>query len=451
MKIVVIDDDPTGSQTVHNCPLYLHWDVDSLRLWLQDSSPLIFLLANTRALSPDDAARCNRSIAFQLDQALKAEGLDRRDVLLVSRGDSTLRGHGFLEPYVLADCFGPFDATFHCPAFLEGGRTTVDGIHFVHGVPVHTTAFAGDARFGFSTSYLPSWLECKSDYLLSEHLVERISISELNSSSVEALELLVNRLRTFKDNVSVVLDAECPEQLSRFASAVHFLRREKRFLFRSAASLVKALASLGPSSLSTSCLADFRRRDSNGRPLPGLVMVGSYVPLADSQLQYLLAHPMCVGLEIPVHKFASVLDCATCDLMLNDLEQNWLARLRSLLVSGMTPVLFSGRGELRFGSDIQSRRFSRELASLMSRLAAAIAPDLGYLISKGGTTSQTLLAEGLSLSSVHLEGQLLPGLSLVRPTEGNLSGLPILTFPGNLGLPHTLFEAWQLMEASGRS
>ena len=450
MKIVVVDDDPTGSQTVHNCPLFLSWNVESLRQWLQDSSSLLFLLANTRALAPDEAARCNRSIASQLDQALKAEGLDRRDVLLVSRGDSTLRGHGFLEPHVLADCFGPFDATFHCPAFFEGGRITVDGTHFVQGVPVHTTPFAADARFGFSTSYLPSWLECKSDCLISEHLVERISVSDLNSGSAEVFDRLVNRLRTFTGNVSVVLDAERPEHLSRFASAVHLLRSEKRFLFRSAASLVKALASLGPPPFSTSGLVDLRRRDSDDRPLPGFVMVGSHVPLADTQLQHLLAHPMCAGLEIPVHKFASVLDCASSDLMLIDLERSWLDRLRSLLVSGKTPVLFSGRGELRFGSDIQSRRFSRELASLMSRLAGALAPDLGYLISKGGTTSQTLLAEGLSLSAVHLEGQLLPGLSLVRPTEGNFSGLPILTFPGNLGLPETLFEAWQLME-SGRS
>ena len=447
MKIVVVDDDPTGSQTVHNCPLFLRWDVQSLRHWLRDSSSLLFLLANTRALAPDEVSRCNRSIASQLDQALNAEGLDRRDVLLVSRGDSTLRGHGFLEPYVLADCFGPFDATFHCPAFFEGGRTTVDGTHFVYGLPVHTTPFAGDARFGFSTSYLPSWLESKSDYLISEHLVERISISELNSSSVEALERLVNRLRTFTDNVSVVLDAESAEHLSLFASAVHLLRREKRFLFRSAASLVKALASLGPPPFSTSGLAGLRRRDFDDCPLPGLVMVGSHVPLADTQLQHLLAHPMCAGVEIPVRKFASVLDCARTDLMLIDLERNWLERLRSLLVLGKTPVLFSGRGELRFGSDIQLRRFSRELARLMSRLAAALAPDLGYIISKGGTTTQTLLAEGLSLSSVHLEGQLLPGLSLVRPTEGNFSGLPILTFPGNLGLPETLLEAWQLMEA----
>ena len=84
----------------------------------------------------------------------------------------------------------------------------------------------------------------------------------------------------------------------------------------------------------------------------------------------------------------------------------------------------------------------------MGRLAAAVAPDLGYLISKGGITTQTLLAEGLDLAAVQLEGQLLPGLSLVRPSEGRWQGLPILTFPGNLGSADTLLEAWQRMQAS---
>ena len=83
----------------------------------------------------------------------------------------------------------------------------------------------------------------------------------------------------------------------------------------------------------------------------------------------------------------------------------------------------------------------------MGRLAAAVAPDLGYLISKGGITTQTLLGDGLQLKAVQLEGQLLPGLSVVRPSEGRFNGLPILTFPGNLGQADTLLAAWQRMES----
>ena len=157
-KIVVIDDDPTGSQTVHSCPLLLRWDVQTLRQGLRHPSPLLFVLANTRALLPEAAAARNREIVASLEQALAAEGINDQQLLLVSRGDSTLRGHGVLEPAVLAeelgDRFSAVHATLHVPAFLPGGRTTVDGVHLLHGQPVHTTPFARDRSFGFSTSCL---------------------------------------------------------------------------------------------------------------------------------------------------------------------------------------------------------------------------------------------------------------------------------------------------------
>ena len=179
MTIVVIDDDPTGSQTVHSCPLLLRWDVDSLRRGLRHRSSLLFVLANTRALPPEEAAQRNREIVDALQQALEAEAIPESELLLVSRGDSTLRGHGVLEPAVLAEeleaRFGPVDATLHLPAFLPGGRTTVDGVHLLHGEPVHTTPFAQDRLFGFSSSDLACWLEEKSDGAIAAASVQRIS------------------------------------------------------------------------------------------------------------------------------------------------------------------------------------------------------------------------------------------------------------------------------------
>ncbi|WP_413441913.1 four-carbon acid sugar kinase family protein [Synechococcus sp. MIT S1220] len=446
MKVVVIDDDPTGSQTVHGCPLLLRWDVETLRRGLRHPSPLLFLLADTRSLAPIAAAKRNREIASNLDGALRAEALQRADVLLVSRGDSTLRGHGVLEPDTLQQVFGPFDATFHVPAFLEGGRTTVHGVHLLHGQPVHTTPFAADRLFGFSSSDLAVWLEEKSSGAIRRADVQRISGRELDAACGAGLPRLVDRLRSLRGNAPVVVDAEQQQQLRSFGAAVRALRSEKRFLFRSAASLVKALADPGPQPLDTRGLAALRRRGAAGECLSGLVMVGSHVPLADQQLEWLLAEPDCRGLELPVRRIARVLEGPTPDLLLADLERVWSQELKTLLASGCTPVLFTSRGELRFASEQEGRRFSRETARLMGRLASSVATDLGYLISKGGITTQTLLARGLALESVQLEGQLLPGLSLVRPSAGPCSGLPILTFPGNLGSAGTLREAWQRLE-----
>jgi uncharacterized protein YgbK (DUF1537 family) len=160
-KIVVLDDDPTGSQTVHSCPLLLQWDRATLREGLAHPSPLLFVLANTRALAPEAAAVRVQEIARALKGAMaELEAIDHW--LIVSRGDSTLRGHFPGEVDGLEAELGPFDATFLIPAFLQGGRTTVSGVHLLHGEPVHTSAFGRDGLFGYGTSYLPDWVAEKT-------------------------------------------------------------------------------------------------------------------------------------------------------------------------------------------------------------------------------------------------------------------------------------------------
>jgi len=230
-------------------------------------------------------------------------------------------------------------------------------------------------------------------------------------------------------------------------SAAERWGRPRRFLSQSAASWIEALAQLPPQPLAPAGLAQLRRVDGGGAPLPGLVLVGSHVPLADAQLEVLLADPGCGGVEIAVAKLARVLEGPVALEMLASLEQAWLAQLQAALAAGQTPVLFTSRGELACRSSAERRRLGLELAALMARLAAALAPQLGYLISKGGITTHTLLADGLGLARVELQGQLLPGLSLVlTPSDGQVPGLPVLTFPGNLGDSEALRAAWWLME-----
>ena len=473
-KIVVIDDDPTGSQTVHSCPLLLRWDVQTLRQGLRHPSRLLFVLANTRALAPEAAAERNREIIAALEQALAAEGISDQQLLLVSRGDSTLRGHGVLEPAVLAeefaDRFGPVHATLHVPAFLPGGRTTVNGVHLLHGQPVHTTPFARDRSFGFSTSCLDAWLEEKSDGVISVASVLRLQGQQLDRAAAHrkgdpcadgenGFTTLVNWLEALDGNCAVIVDAERQEQLDALGAAVQQLQGRRRFLFRSAASLINGLVDggkqpLGPQPLKVDDLVKLRRRDPDGTLLPGLVLVGSHVPLADQQLEALLGESGCTGLELPVARVARVLEGSTPEWLLADMELEWLERMQGVLGRQQTPVIYTTRGELQFGeghaADRRRLRFGRALAQLTARLVAAVAPQLGYLISKGGITTGSVLADGLGLGTVLLEGQLMPGLSMVRPMPEDgidgVSGLPVITFPGNLGDGHTLAKAWRLME-----
>ena len=473
LKVVVFDDDPTGSQTLHGCPLLLRWDRATLRRGLEHPSPFLFLLANSRALDPLEAAERLRAICRELRPALAEAQASGRlgQLLLVSRGDSTLRGHFPLEVDVLAEELGPFDATLLAPAFLPGGRTTRDGMHLLQGEPVHTTPFARDRLFGYRTSHLPGWVAEKSGGRIPAAAVQRLSLAELDRAA-EALQTakrgelaaggfqeLCGRLAGFEGNPCVAVDGERPQQLAALGAAVRELTapaaaerwgRPRRFLFQCAASLLNGLVELGEQPLDPVGLAALRRRDGAGQPLPGLVLVGSHVPLADAQLERLLAEQGCSGLELPVAKLARVLEGPAPQELLASLERQWGDQLEALLADGRTPVLYTSRGELPCRHAAERRRLGLALAALMARLAARLAPRLGYLISKGGITSHTLLAEGLQLPLVELQGQLEPGLSLVlAPAEAAVPRLPVVTFPGNLGEADSLVAAWRLLEGPG--
>lgn len=462
LKIVVIDDDPTGSQTVHGCPLLLRWDAETLAAGLAHPSPLLFLLANTRALAPVAAAERVREICRALRPALEEAVACGRigDWLVVSRGDSTLRGHFPLEVEVIAAELGPFDATLLVPAFLEGGRTTVDGVHRLHGQPVHESPFARDGLFAYANSYLPDWVEEKSAGRIPAAAVDRIGWRELDLGGAP----LLRHLARLEGNGCVAVDGASAQQLAALAAAVRTLvasggaapdPRPRRFLFQSAASLIQALAGLPPQPLAPVALAGLRRRRGHDL-MPGLVLVGSHVPLADRQLERLLAEPGCVGVELEVAKIQRLLEGPEPVLLLASLELAWRQRLADALAGGHTPVLFTSRGEAQCRHVRERRALGQALAGVMARLAAALAPALGYLISKGGITTQTLLADGLHLEQVELQGQLLPGLSVVlaatesaidTASETDQGPLPVLTFPGNLGDDGTLREAWRWMEA----
>jgi uncharacterized protein YgbK (DUF1537 family) len=460
LKVIVFDDDPTGSQTVHGCPLLLRWDGPSLAAGLRHPSPLLFLLANSRALDASAArqrirAIC-RSLAGALAEARRQGVLDHW--LVVSRGDSTLRGHFPLEVEVINEELGPFDATFLAPAFLEGGRTTVDGVHLLHGQPVHRSPFARDSLFGYGTSHLPGWVEEKSGGRIPADQVGQIGLRELEQvERGDPQAPLLARLAALEGNPLLVVDASRAGHLAALGTVVRQLAggagspagRPCRFLFQSAASLLNGLVNLPPQPLDAASLAALRRRDPDGSFRPGLVVVGSHVPLADAQLAALLAEAGCRGVEVPVARVQRVLEGPLPDRLLASLEEEWLEQLRQGLAAGLTPVLHTSRGELACRHAAERRRLGQALAEAMARVVARLAPELGYVISKGGITSHTLLAEGLGMGAVELQGQIAPGLSLVLTPEGPgvpVPGLAVVTFPGNLGDAEGLVQAWRLME-----
>lgn len=430
-KIIVLDDDPTGSQTVHSCLLLMRWDVETLKLGLSDESPIFFILTNTRAMSPDQALATTQQVCQNLKQALAESGV--KDFLVVSRSDSTLRGHYPIETDAIAAELGPFDAHFLTPEFFEGGRFTRDSIHYlvVNGVPtpVHETEFAQDSVFGYRYSYLPDYVAEKTQGRIPADAVERFLLSDIRAG-------LLERLMQLHDNQCVVVDAETQADMNCFAQEVLTASAAgRRFLFRSAASLLTALANLPPQPVASDAMARYVR---NGQP--GAVIVGSHVKKTTEQLEELLKLPGTAAIELNVAELSA---------HNQELLERTLVQVRQSHAAGQTPVIFTSRQELTF-ADTQARLdFGVAVSSLLMDILRGLPADLGFLISKGGITSNDTLSDGLALRSARLLGQILPGVSVVTTAAAHpqFPNLPVVLFPGNVGDRFALAAAYQKLTA----
>ncbi len=435
-KIIVIDDDPTGSQTVHSCLLLTKWDIETLKLGLLDESPIFFILSNTRALTPEQAATVTREVTQNLTEAIAQANI--QDFLVVSRSDSTLRGHYPIETDVIASELGQFDAHFLVPAFFEGGRVTRNSIHYlmVDGVetPVHETEFAKDSVFGYTYSYLPDYVEEKTKGQIKAETVERFTLDNIRSGSLE-------RLLKLTGNQCGVVDGETQADLDSFAKDLLAAASQgKKFLLRSAASILTSLAALGSQPVAAEEMRQYVR---SGKP--GVIIVGSHVKKSTQQLERLLQESDVVGVEVDVSHLVEDSPEQRANLLKNILE-----KVYAVHGEGKTPVVYTSREELTF-ENVQVRlEFGVAVSELLMDIVRGLPEDIGFLISKGGITSNDTVSKGLALTTARLLGQVLAGCSMVRtPTDHpQFPELPVVLFPGNVGDVDGLVTVYQRL--SGR-
>ena len=421
-KIIVIDDDPTGSQTVHSCLLLTRWDPETLREALQDAAPLFFVLSNTRGMTAARAEQVTREICRNLHSALELLANNGQSIqpLLVSRSDSTLRGHYPVETDVMAEELGPFDAHFLVPAFFEGGRVTRDSTHYViqNGVevPAHETEFARDSVFAFQHSYLPDYVAEKTHGHILAEQVQRLRLADLHAGCLPQLLAL-------KNNACVVVDAVEAADLQAFAQDLRAAAGQgKRFLFRSAASLLTALADLPPQPVPAENMAQLVR---GGKA--GAILVGSHVRKTTEQLSRLLEESGLQGLEVEV-------DACSGEAGKKQLT-HLLDQAARLHAQDLDLVIFTSRSERQFTDQATRLAFGETVSAFLMDLLRGLPEDLGFLISKGGITSNDVLSSGLALRKARVMGQILPGCSVVQCPHDHprYPDLPVVIFPGNVG------------------
>jgi uncharacterized protein YgbK (DUF1537 family) len=434
-KVVVLDDDPTGTQTVHGIPVLTEWSSAALEAELTNDLPALYVLTNTRSMPLDEAQAINTSVGENLSAAARRAG---RSFVVVSRSDSTLRGHFPGEVAALAGALGgEFDAWLLVPFFLEGGRFTIDDIHYVASgeqlVPAGATEFARDRAFGYRASNLRAWVAEKTAGAVPAETVASIGLDDIRRGGPKRVAERLSELRGGR--ICVVNAAGMRDLEVVVAALLEVEARGKRFLYRTAASFVQVRAGLAPRPLLT--------RDDLALPAAGggLVIVGSYVPTTSRQVAALLDQGV------------AALDVDVTALIDDGRRDGEIARVAQLAEEGLRrgeDVLVVTSRELVAGPDAaESLGIGRRISDSLCAILRQIATRPRYLVAKGGITSSDLATSGLGVRRALVLGQALPGVPVWRlGAESRYPGLVYVVFPGNVGGPTALAELVASLRAS---
>ena len=435
-KIVVLDDDPTGTQTVHDVFVYTDWTQDTLIDAFRAPENLFYILTNSRGFSRERTAVEHRAIAHTIAEAARETG---KDFIAVSRSDSTLRGHYPLETQVLrqeleAETGAVYDGEILMPFFPEGGRFTIGDVHYVAAdgalIPAADTEFARDRTFGYRSSNLREYVSEKYGGDVRADEVASVSLESLRNRDVEGIARTLRAVRGFG---KVVVNATDYADVAVFALAfLRAARDGKRFLFRTAAAWPKVLGGIGDRPLlEGGDLAD--HGNANG----GLIVVGSHVGKTTAQLNRLRLEDSICFLEFDVR---SVLEPEAVEAE----RARVLREEEALLRAGRTVAIYTSRERLdaRTGNAEDDLRLSVRISNAVTGFVRDLTVRPRFLLAKGGITSSEIGAAGLRVRQARVLGQLLAGVPVWQTgPESKFPRLPYVIFPGNVGGDDALREA----------
>ncbi|UOF90265.1 hydroxyacid dehydrogenase [Fodinisporobacter ferrooxydans] len=420
-KIIVLDDDPTGCQTVHGIRALMNWDRETLRQALEAPEHLVYILTNLRSVDAVRALEIHREIA---DRIVEVAAELKIKVHVISRSDSTLRGH-FPEdvlPFINDSRFGDIDGILLSPAFFEGGRFTYNGTHYVKQgnayLPADQTEFAKDPAFPFTSAYLPRWIAEKWPTVNQQSVVV-LSLEQIRSAGIDAV---IDTLMQATNQQVIAVDAVDDADLQVVALAcLECRKRGKRFFFRTAASFVRAYAGITRiDPLPVERVVD--RTQGTG----GLVLVGSFVNKTTSQLQALL--DTCEMVQVEMHSESLLQEQREREI------QRVIRAISEALQAGKDVVCFTSRTLVQAKSAQESLYIGRRIMDAIVQVVRELPTRPAFFVAKGGITSHTIASDGLSVQQAWVAGQALPGVPVWElGSESKWPHLHYIVFPGNVG------------------
>lgn len=403
-KIIVLDDDPTGIQTVHGCKLITQWDVPTVKEAYNDSVPFFYILTNTRAMTRNEAAKTTREAIRSVISVLR-ESSESESPIFISRSDSCLRGHFPLETDTMRQVLEEngikvWHKTPFIPAFIEAGRVTVDGVHYMADdnniIPIAETEFAKDNVFGYTHSRLSDYIIEKGANSADYEIVNAASYDELRAY----VEKLTDEISGFDGAVVVRSSSSFPKAISGITDRP-LLRREELF-----------------------CDAE-----SKGT---GLFIVGSHVQKTTRQLNSLLSQPNTMGIELDVKKIINSFDSYLSDIL--SLLNKFCDQKTKV------PVVYTSRKEVRLADADKRQHLGQAVSAFLVEIVRQLPFTPSYLVAKGGITSHDILTKGLSVRIATVMGQIVPNVPCIMTNK-----FPYIIFPGNVGNDDSLADVYHTL------
>ncbi|MGO5541602.1 four-carbon acid sugar kinase family protein [Blautia sp. HCP3S3_H10_1] len=452
-KLVVLDDDPTGVQTVHDVSVYTDWEEESIRKGFQEKESMFFILTNSRSFSVEETTRVHQDIAKRVKKVADELG---QDFMIISRGDSTLRGHYPLETRMLAETLmqneetgkdknnctnigdrNPvtleIDGEILCPFFPEGGRYTMDNIHYVKEqdklIPAGMTEFAKDKTFGYKSSDLTEYVEEKTEGKYHKEDCISISLEELNALDVQGIK---TKLMSAQNMAKIIVNAVSYADLKVFCAAlVLAMKAGKHYMARTAAAFTKVMGRVSDQPLlgRTQLEGDTK----NG----GIVLIGSHVKKTTDQLNCLKElEGQADFMEFQVNTVFEE----------NGLEKEVERTVKAAeekILSGRTVVIYTSRQLLapENMTPEEKLQISVKISNAVTSIIGKLSVKPKFIIAKGGITSSDVGTKALRVKKARVMGQVKKGIPVwMTGEESKFPGMPYIIFPGNVGEVATLKE-----------
>ncbi len=440
-KFIVLDDDPTGVQTVHDITVYTRWTAEDIAEGLRAPQKGFYILTNSRGMTAAETTRVHREILAAAAEASRAAGVPYR---FVSRSDSTLRGHYPLETRLLGEGMGGVDGEVLMPFFRDGGRFTIHGVHYVRQgdrlVPAAQTEFARDRAFGYTHSYLPDYIQEKSGGAFRAQDVVLVPIDMLRAADIDGVEALLTGVSGFN---KVCVDAVAPVDVKVFCVALYrAMAKGRRFVFRTAAGFVQA--ALGVTDRPLLTREELIRRQTS---MGGVVVVGSHTEKTTAQLEALLGLPGVVPIA-----FRSSLVLEGEDAFDREIAR-CVAAEEEAIRAGKTAVCYTERALLEVPGDTPEQALLRsvKISDGVQRLVANLSEAPAFVVAKGGITSSDVGTKALGVRRANVLGQICPGVPVWQTgAESRFPLTPYVIFPGNVGAAGTLRDAVEILMGGER-